>query len=107
MEMQMPGRNRMFCRDHGEAGVCLVCVHLQKGRSLGFHAAQQPSTQPGFEGIPEAWCGRCQFFSKLPRPIAGFYGFIFGDRLRVCEHCLELIRIGNEQPGRAPGWWER
>ena len=104
--MELPGK-KMICRLHGEATPCLICSHLHKGASRGFHAAQAPRAQPSLAHMPEAWCDRCEFWRTRPALIADLYETLFGERLRICEHCLELIRTGNEKSKGSPGWWEK
>jgi hypothetical protein len=93
----MMSPKKMLCRDHGEADPCLICTHLRRGRALGFVDASARS-----DGVREVTCQRCASMLALPQPIAKSWAFLFGDRMRVCEHCLELIRIANERPPRAP-----
>jgi hypothetical protein len=87
-------RRRIFCRDHGEADACLVCIHLQKGHALGFHEHVDPARPIA----REAWCDRCDFWRRRPPALAAIYNFIAGGETIICEHCLELARIGNERP---------
>lgn len=88
----------MLCRDHGEADPCLICSHLRKGRGLGFNDVAAPRP----DGVREVICNRCAFWLGMPGPVAQPFGFLFGDRMRVCEHCLELIRFSNERPRSTP-----
>jgi hypothetical protein len=84
-------KRRIFCRDHGEAEACRICIHLQKGAARGFHEAAGGSMR-------EAWCDRCDFWRRMPAPLAEAYAFIAGGEIVVCEHCLELARIANGRP---------
>ncbi len=83
----------MLCNQHGEAEACLICSHLRKGRSRGFN----PVVPARADGVPEVVCDRCALWARMPGPVAKAQAFLFGDRMRVCEHCLVLIRIANER----------
>ena len=86
--MNVPKR-KMFCRDHGEAEACQVCVHIYKGAARGFHEGTGP--------LHNAWCDRCDFFRRMPGPVPDLHAFIAGGEMMVCEYCFELARIANER----------
>ena len=65
-----PPRFRMMCADHGEARPCRVCPHLSGKRvsGRGFNPAQSPDPDPKWGPVHEAWCDKCEFWFRLPKP---------------------------------------